>query len=59
MSYVLRCADISFLKEKFLNLEKSLKYDNSLDIDEFDLISELNILRKIIGLKMINTFLII
>jgi len=34
-----------------INLEKSLKHDNSLDIDEFDLILELNILRKIIGLK--------
>jgi len=38
------------LKEKCLNLEKSLKHDNLLDIDGFDLISELNILRKIIGL---------
>jgi len=35
----------------FLNLEKSSKYDNLLDIDGFDLFSELNILREIIGLK--------
>jgi len=40
----LRCVDISFLKEKCLNLENSLKHDNSLDIDGFDLISKLNIL---------------
>jgi len=39
MSCVLRCIDISFFKEKCLNLEKSLKHDNFLDIDEFDLIS--------------------
>jgi len=26
------------MKEKCLDLEKSLKHDNSLDIDEFDLI---------------------
>jgi len=38
MSCVLRCVDISFLKKKCLNLEKSLKHDNSLDIDEFGLI---------------------
>jgi len=50
MSCVLRFVDISFLKEKCLNLKKSLKHDNSLDIDGFDLISELNILREIIGL---------
>jgi len=48
---VLCIVDISFLKEKFLKLEKSLKHDNLLDIDGFDLISELNILREIIGLK--------
>jgi len=51
MTCVLRFVDISFLKEKYLNLEKSLKHDNLLDIDGFDLISELNILRKIIGLE--------
>jgi len=39
MSCVFICVDISFLKEKCLNLEKSLKHDNLLDIDEFDLIS--------------------
>jgi len=38
------------LKEKILNLEKCLKYDNS-DIDGFDLFSKLNILRKIIDLE--------
>ena len=51
MSCVLPCVDILFLEEKCLNLEKYLKHDNSLDIDKFDLISELNILRKIIGLE--------
>jgi len=51
MSCILQCVDISFLKEKCLNIEKSLKHDNSLDIDGFDLISELNILRKITGLE--------
>jgi len=40
MSCVFLCIDISFLKDKYLNLEKSLKHDNLLDIDEFDLISE-------------------
>jgi len=39
MSCVLWCVDISFLKEKCLNLEKYLKNDNLLDINEFDLIS--------------------
>jgi len=39
------------LKEKYLSLEKSLKHDNLLDIDGFDLFSKLNILRKIIGLE--------
>jgi len=52
MSSVLQCVDISFLKDKCLNLGKSLKHDNLLDIDGFDLILELNILRKIIGLKI-------
>jgi len=46
-----RCVDISFLKEKCLKLKKSLKHDNLLDIDGFDLISELNILREIICLE--------
>ena len=40
-----------FLKDKFLNLKKSLKHDNLLDIDGFDLILKLNILKEIIGLK--------
>ena len=48
---VLRCVDISFLKEKCLNLEKYLKHDNSLNMDGFDLILELNILREIIDLE--------
>jgi len=39
------------LKEKCLNLKKSLEHDNLLNIDEFDLFSGLNILREIIGLK--------
>jgi len=43
MSCVLRCVDISFLKDRCLSLEKSLKHDNLLDIDGFDLISKLNI----------------
>jgi len=38
------------MKDKCLNLEKSWKHDN-LDIDGFDLISKLNILREILGLK--------
>ena len=37
--------DCTFLKEKCLNIEKYLKRDNLLDIDGFDLFSELNILR--------------
>jgi len=36
---------------KCLNLEKYLKYDNLLDLDDLDLFSELNILKEIIGLK--------
>jgi len=51
MSCVLQCVHMSFFKEKCLNLEKSLKHDNSLNIDGFNLISKLNILREIIGLK--------
>jgi len=47
----LKSLDCTFLKEKCLNLEKSLKYDNLLDIDRFNLFLELNILRKIIGLE--------
>ena len=55
------CVDISFLKEKCLNLENFVKHDHSLHIDGFDLISELNILRELQVWKMINqlTFLII
>jgi len=41
------CVDISFLKEKCLNLENFVKHDHSLHIDGFDLISELNILREL------------
>jgi len=39
------------LKEKCLNLEKYLKYDNLLDLDGLDLFSELNILKDSIGLE--------
>jgi len=39
------------LKQKCLNLKKSLKYDNLLDIDGFDLFSELNIIREIIRVE--------
>jgi len=58
----LKSLDCTFLKEKYLNLEKSLKLDNLLDIDRFDLFSKLNILKEIMHVwKMINqlTFLII
>jgi len=34
-----------------LNLEKYLKYDNLLDLDDLHLFSELNILKEIIGWK--------
>ena len=37
VSCILLCVDISFLKEKCLNLEKSLKHDNLLDIVGFNL----------------------
>jgi len=43
----LKLLDCTFLKEKCLNLEKSLKCDNLLDIDEFDLFSKLNIQEKL------------
>ena len=39
------------MKEKCLNLEKYLKHDNLLDIDNLDLFSQLNILKEIIRLK--------
>jgi len=39
------------LKEKWLNLEKYLKYGNLFDLDGLDLFLELNILKKIIELK--------
>jgi len=38
-------------ERKMLKTWKFLKHDNLLNIDGFDLISELNILREIIGLK--------
>jgi len=41
-----------FLKEKCLNLEKYLKHDNLLDLDDLNLFSELNILKEIIRLKI-------
>jgi len=34
-----------------LNLEKYLKYDNLLDLNDLDLFSKLNILKNIIGLE--------
>ena len=43
--------DCTLLKEKCLNLEKSLKHDNLLDVDGLDLFLELNILKEIIGLQ--------
>ena len=46
----LKSLDRVLLKEKCLNLEKYLKYDNLLDLDGLDLFSELNILKDIIGL---------
>ena len=33
----LKSLDYTFLKEKYLNLVKSLNHDNSLDINGFDL----------------------
>jgi len=39
------------LKEKCLNLEKYLKHDNLLDLDDLYLFSELNILKEIIRLE--------
>ncbi|KAL5158733.1 Zinc finger MYM-type protein 1 [Glycine soja] len=47
----LKLLDCTLLKEKCLNLEKSLKHDNLLDVDGLDLFSELNILKEIIGLE--------
>jgi len=47
----LKSLDYTFLKEKCLNFEKSLKHDNLLDIGGFDLFSELDILREIIGVE--------
>ena len=47
----IKLLDCSLLKEKCLNLEKSLKHDNLLDVDGLDLFSELNILKEIIGLE--------
>jgi len=56
---VLCIVDISILKEKCLKLEKSLKHDNLLDVDGFNLISKLNMLRETIGLENELKFLII
>ena len=47
----LKSLDYTFLKEKCLKLEKSLKHDNLLDINGFNLFSELNILREIIRVE--------
>ena len=47
----LKLLDCTLLKEKCLNLEKSLKHDNLLGVDGLNLFSELNILKEIIGLE--------
>ena len=47
----LKLLDCTLLKEKCLNPKKYLKHDNLLDVDRLDLFSELNILKKIIGLE--------
>jgi len=44
---------------EYLNLEKYLKHDNLLNLEDLDLFSKLNILKEIIGLennKSINIF---
>jgi len=50
----LKSLDFTLFREKCLNLEISLKHDNLLDIDEFDLFSKLNILRETIGLENVK-----
>ena len=47
----LKSLDCTIWKEKCLNFEKTLKHDNMLDINGFDLLSWLNIFIEIIGLK--------
>jgi len=47
----LKPLDYTFFKEKCLNLEKSLKHDNLLNIHGFNLFSKLNILRGILSLE--------
>nr|KYP34700.1 hypothetical protein KK1_044329 [Cajanus cajan] len=47
----LKSLNCVLLKEKCLNLEKSLKHDKLLDLDDLNLFSELNILKEIIGLE--------
>jgi len=47
----LKLLDCTLLKEKCLNLEKSLKHDNLLDVDGLYLFLELNILKEIIALE--------
>ncbi|KAH1249266.1 hypothetical protein GmHk_05G012662 [Glycine max] len=47
----LKLLDCTLLKEKCLNLEKSLKHVNLLDVDGLYLFLELNILKEIIALE--------
>ena len=47
----LKSLDNITLKEKCLNLEKSLKHGSLLNIDRLNLFSSLNILNEIIGLE--------
>ncbi|XP_052627080.1 uncharacterized protein LOC128133613 [Lactuca sativa] len=47
----LKSFDENTLKEHCLNLEKSLKHDDSLDIDGLDLFHELKLLRHVVHLK--------
>ena len=42
------------MKEKYLNLEKSLKHDNFLNIGEFDLFFKLNIIINLKNDKLID-----
>lgn len=47
----LRSLEIESLKEYFLNLECSFKYNDNSDTDELDLFSELKVLRQIIHVE--------
>jgi len=55
----LKSLDCVFVKEKCLNIEKSLKHNNLFDIDGFNLFAELNILREIISLENDKPILVI